>query len=212
MKKISTLILGFLAFSLYSFAQPANDNCSNAITVSIGPDQEFSTLTATTDGPEHPGAACYSFGNNFCNREIWYNVTATATGSIEISTCSSVNYDSRLAVYNPGAACPPVDGDLLACNDDGPGCDNFSSLMNFPVTAGETYLFCIGGYDLDEMGTGTFSITEIATPVAPDNDLCANSELVSVISAEENWRTLDIATLQVNKKVSALTTPLLRCM
>lgn len=166
---------------------PDNDDCSNAIEVMVGIEQEFNSSNASTDGPEHPTAPCFSFGNDFVNSDIWYYFVAPTTGTYELSTCDITVFDTRLAVYEgvPGD-CPLGDEDLISCNDDGAGCGGFTSLLTFEATEGQTYLIRIGGYLESDTGMGLFSLSEIVPPVPPANDVCADSmEIITVVSQEE---------------------------
>lgn len=162
---------------------PDNDACEDAIPVSLGAGQAFTTTGALTDGPDHPDNPCFGFGSLTADNDIWYTFTPDFTGTVEWSTCDMINFDSRLAVYNPGAACPFLDEDLYACNDDGSGCPAFSSLLIFDVEAGETYTLRLGGFSGDS-GFGSFSLIEIVPPVPPANDSCINAEPVEIISRE----------------------------
>jgi Secretion system C-terminal sorting domain len=151
---------------------PENDFCADAIEVFLGAGQDFETTDATTDGPAHPSALCFAFGDDFVNADIWYSFTAPSTGTVEWSTCNMQTWDSRMAVYNAGATCPLSDEDLLVCNDDGPGCDNFTSYLTFDMVEGETYLLRLGGFTVSDTGTGTFDLNEITPPEPPANDSC----------------------------------------
>lgn len=158
-----------------------NDFCSNAFPITTGEDQAFSTLGATTDGPIHPdNSACFGFGDNTAQADIWYTFTPDFTGTVEWSTCNSVNFDSRLAIYGPDVACPVEDGDLHACNDDGSACSDYTSRVIFDVEAGQTFILRIGGYD-GETGTGTFDLVRTSPPTPPANNLCANAERIEVM-------------------------------
>ena len=161
---------------------PDNDDCPDAIEVMLGVDQSFNSTNATTDGPAHPSALCFAFGDDFVNADIWYYFTAPATTTIEWSTCNLITWDTRMAVYQAGATCPLSDGDLLVCNDDGSGCDNFTSYLTFPVEQGETYLLRLGGYLTSDNGVGTFDLNDIVPPEPPSNDVCTeNPDTVSAI-------------------------------
>ncbi|HMN96441.1 MAG TPA: hypothetical protein PKC43_11285, partial [Phycisphaerales bacterium] len=128
-----------------------NDNCANALPIALGA-TAFSTIGATTDGPALPGTCEEGFGLSFVN-DIWYVFTATQTGNLTVSTCGTATYDTRLAAYQ-GTACF---GPLVACNDDGPGCPGFTSLMVVPTTAGQQYLIRIGGFG--GSGSGTVNLS-----------------------------------------------------
>lgn len=53
-KQLLVTSLFVLVFAVVGFAQPANDNCADA-EVLPGPGMySFTTIDATTDGPDHP--------------------------------------------------------------------------------------------------------------------------------------------------------------
>lgn len=162
---------------------PVNDFCANSTEIFLGTDQAFSTLDALTDGPDHPDNPCFGFGSLTAGADIWYTYTPDFTGFVEWSTCNTASFDTRLAVYNPGSACPPVDEDLYACNDDGAACAAFSSSVTFGVVAGETYLLRLGGFGADS-GDGTFNLTMVTPPDPPVNDSCTNAIAVPLLTLE----------------------------
>jgi Secretion system C-terminal sorting domain len=163
---------------------PANNNCANAEVISFVTDFPFTNVGATTDGPAHPNNPCFGFGDNTVQMDIWYSFTAPVTGSAEWSVCNLADFDTRLAVYNAGATCPLSDADLYACNDDGPGCANFTSKVIFDIVQGETYLLRFGGYDGDT-GTGTMNLIDIIPPTPPVNDLCTEPSDAYIVTAEQ---------------------------
>lgn len=129
---------------------PANDNCANATAISGDVNIGFNTTGATTDGPDEP-AACTFFGYSNVGADIWYCWTSQCDGTVVISLCGST-YDTKLAVY-AGCQCPTA-ASAIACNDDSCG---LQSSLNLSVSAGETYLIRIGGYQ-SATGSGTLSI------------------------------------------------------
>ncbi|MCP4836336.1 MAG: hypothetical protein GY895_16395 [Phycisphaera sp.] len=128
---------------------PVNDDCDDAIPVGEEVIQ-FSTLTATANGPELPGSCDEGFGTGF-SPDIWYVIEPDADTGVSVSTCGTVDFDTRLAAYLD------CDGTIVACNDDGEGCPDFSSLMTFQAFAGESYYIRLGGYGT-AVGSGTVSI------------------------------------------------------
>jgi len=128
-----------------------NDDCEDAIEIFNGP-TPFSTLLATTTGPELPPECDEGFGLSFVN-DAWFSYTATCTGEIEVSTCNTANFDTRLAAYTG----PCDDLTLVACNDDGAGCATFTSIMTWNGTEGVTYLIRVGGFGGSGEGTLTVS-------------------------------------------------------
>ena len=127
-----------------------NDNCADATEVEEGT-FIFSTVGATPDGPELPSECDEGFGTAFAP-DVWFLLTPDVDTGVTVSTCGTIDYDSRLAVYLD------CGGALIACNDDGPDCPNYSSLMTFQALAGESYAIRVGGYG-EAVGSGTISIT-----------------------------------------------------
>lgn len=160
---------------------PSNTFCANSIALDLGTGQEFTSVNALTDGPDHDGSPCFAFGSITAVSDIWYTYTPDFTGFVEWSTCNLVDFDTRLAVYSPGSSCPPLAEDLHSCNDDGGGCDAYSSKLIFGVVAGETYLMRLGGYD--GAGSGTFDLTMVTPPDPPVNDDCSNAIAVGLLTA-----------------------------
>ena len=162
-----------------------NDFCAQAIALDLGMDQMFSNVDATQDGPDHPdNVFCFGFNDNTIQTDIWYTFTPTKDTTVEWSTCDQINFDSRMAIYQPGSPCPPSADDLMACNDDGAGCSNFTSRIVFNVIAGETYLLRLGGYNA-ETGSGTFDLFETEPLIPPDNDLCADASEAWLVTAQQ---------------------------
>jgi hypothetical protein len=161
-------------------APPINDDCENATTINGSfTGRVFTTIGATTDGPDHPND-CVSGGTTgeVIWNDVWYNYTPNYTGTAEFTTCNTATYDTKIAVYAPGSPCPPLDGDLVACNDDGDDCAGFTSYVTFDVISGETYKLRIGGWGSGapgESGFGNFSIREAGSVTPPENDNCVDA-------------------------------------
>ncbi len=132
---------------------PSNNTCANAIEIPLG-STTFSTVGATTDGPMLPQTCEEGFGLNFV-QDVWFIHTATFSGMLEVSTCGTASFDTRLAGYQYDANCEVYV--LVACNDDGAGCPLFTSIMQMPIVKGKQYLIRIGGF----MGGGSGVVTLI---------------------------------------------------
>ncbi len=130
---------------------PGNDDCASATPIFDGV-TPFSTVGATTDGPAD--ASCQFDGQTY--EDIWFTYTATCDGDLLVSTCGTAAYDTDLVVYD-GTDCGALS--LLACNDDTTGCAGFTSEVEVPVVAGNDYLIRVGGFDVDDEGTGDLTIT-----------------------------------------------------
>jgi len=169
-----------------SFAQPVNDNCADAIAIGEVEDFAFSTIDATTDGPLHPNSVCSVTGiEDSLYNDIWYLYTATFTGNCFWTLCGTVDFDTKIAVYLPESPCPPVDSNLLTCNEDGQDCDVASEVI-FAVEEGESYLLRLAGYGEEspgEEGTGTFTVREFIPVVA--NDFCQDAIEITLGEGQE---------------------------
>ncbi|MEM7162974.1 MAG: T9SS type A sorting domain-containing protein [Bacteroidota bacterium] len=183
MRVAFSIVLTLLSYAL--LAQPDNDNCEDAMVISDGMSQTLNSVLATTDGPEQPNAACFSFGGDNVHNDIWFLYTASTSGYVEWSTCSSANFDTRLAVYASGVSCPVEDADLLACSDDGISCSNFTSRLLFETNIGETYLLRLGGYVEGDFGEGTFDLMPIPDPEFSNHNNCADADFVAVVTQEQ---------------------------
>jgi hypothetical protein len=132
----------------------------------------FSTVGATTDGPSEPSCG-FCCGDPQIGQDIWYNYTASCTGSLTVSLCGSL-YDTKVALYQ-GTNCP-VTSPPLACNDDYAPC-GLDSQITANVTQGQSYKLRVGGF-LGATGTGTIMIT-CGDIGGPANDDCEDSLSVS---------------------------------
>jgi hypothetical protein len=136
-----------------------NDNCSSATAISGPGPFSFDTVGANTDGP----SACGLF-----TADVWFNWTASASGSFTVSLCGGASFDTEVAVY-AGTSCV---GTQLACNDDFCG---LQSQTSFTAVNGSVYKIRIGGF-AGAQGTGTFTIQP---PAPPSSDDCTGAQLIS---------------------------------
>ncbi|MFM7480340.1 MAG: hypothetical protein ACKO4V_04320 [Planctomycetota bacterium] len=151
---------------------PANNCATSATTVSGSVDSNvnFNTANATTDGPDHPGATCQS-GSDILAKDVWWKIVPERSGALKVSTCGSVSFDNKLAVYNLGTDPAAFDynelaGALVGCNDDGVDCNTtstppttYASELTVTVVAGRTYLIRLGAYADGDSGSGVMRVT-----------------------------------------------------
>ena len=148
--------------------QPANDDCGKAGPIGNVKDQPFDTSCATFDGP----------GRCMASPNIWYRYTAAGTGGVTVSLLGS-SFDTKLAVY-AGTGCYPQSSAMIECNDDFG--NSLASQVTFQGTAGEEYLIEVGGYNADEVGTGTITITGQDEPPAGSKDDCDSAKPVGDVT------------------------------
>src|SRR5688572_25339432 len=109
---ITLLFSSFLA----AFAQPANDLCADAISVSCGDEVEGTNAPATHDNLNGCSSAVASQAG------VWYMFEGT-DDEVTVATCGgSTNFDTELSVYS--GFCGNLS--CVAGNDD--ACDNHSSV------------------------------------------------------------------------------------
>ena len=98
------------------------------------------------------------------DNDIWYVYTATCTGTGTVSTCNDgapetgeADFDTKVAAYE-GCECPAGNESIIGCNDDGPGCTGFTSIMSFDAMEGTCYTIRVGGFGTST-GTGVLAVS-----------------------------------------------------
>jgi hypothetical protein len=138
-----------LLVALTATASAQNDDCANAIPLSVGT-VAFSTVNATTSAPAWP---CANGGT-----DIWYTFAATSNADLRISTCGS-SYDTALEVFT--GTCGALTS--VACNDD--ACGLQSEIIVSNVTTSSPYTIRVGGF-AGASGSGTLQIMHLASSPA----------------------------------------------
>lgn len=147
-----------------------NDDCSNATQIFNG-ETNFISIGAT-------GALVSSCADDDVN-DVWFFYVATCTGTANVNTCGSL-FDTSLQAYS---ACG---GAEIACNDDDCG---LQSAISFPVTAGNSYIIRVAGYD-GATGTGVINVScveEGACAVIPPSEVDVTSAAYLQVIAEDDY-------------------------
>ncbi len=143
--------------------------------------------TDCTDSPDpYDDAQCLGTSLGEMNQDIWFTYTPEVCGVLKASTCSTSSFDTDLVGYHAISCSEKIQ---IACNGDALGCANFTSEMQFPVTAGNKYLIRLGGWDANAFGNG-----EMRLELVPDSTI--GDECVDAISASlgANWLDTSCAT------------------
>ena len=157
------------------FTPPAGDNCPEAVVAVLGSNAFDNSNAGTSYGQSTCG-----FGGAPFTKDVFFTFVAPQTDGYTLQTCdSSAPFDTGIEVWD---ACPEAGGVMLFCNDDGPGCPNFSSFLGADLIAGVTYVIRVGGWNGDT-GATDLNITQGA-PVGPPNDDCADAQVAIVGSNE----------------------------
>ncbi len=128
-----TLPLALLAAAAgTALAQPANDNCANAIPVVEG------TYNGTTVGATRDGTG--SCGSSSTSIDVWYSYMAPFDGQLTLQTCQGATWDTVISVFD---GCPSGGGTEVACVDDGCSVQTF---LQTSMTNGQLYYIRIAGF------------------------------------------------------------------
>ncbi|MCP3918839.1 MAG: hypothetical protein GY711_25100 [bacterium] len=189
----ATAALLFVGTPAFGQALSNQDDCANASVDTRTGDGawDFDNSGATTGPDGQAEGACYSFGTDDIQSDIWFVWEASVDGSVVIDTCASIgtNTDTKIAAY-PGTSCP-ADGSSVACNDDTCG---LLSEISFAVACGESYVIQLGSFPGSTDGTATVTAIQAGTACSPP------------ITETEWTQSVDNTTLQAGS-VACLSSP-----
>lgn len=151
------ILAGFALHSMDDFPEPPepvdNDECETARYVTDG-NWPFTTLGGTTGNDPYNEDQCSGTYLGEMFSDVWFSYIACENGSMTVSTCDLIDFDSDIVVYQ--GSCGSLT--QIACNGDGSGCSGYSSTTTFNVTEGANYLIRVGGWASGSAGTGTLSV------------------------------------------------------
>jgi subtilisin-like proprotein convertase family protein len=162
---------------------PFPDECTTARPVANGT-WEFSTLEATNSTDPYTDDQCSDSILGVMTNDVWFKYEACASGSMTVSTCDIVDFDTDIVMYQ--GTCDSMT--QIACNGDTPGCGGYSSIFTTSVEEGYTYLIRVGGWGITSMGGGDLILDgpegNCSTPCEGDIDddgVVAVADLLAVI-------------------------------
>ncbi len=161
------------------------DECDDPIPAVLG-FNPFDT-TECGDSPDpYDAAQCPATSLGDMNQDIWFTYTPDECGMLKVDTCGTASFDTDLVAYHAISCSEKIQ---IACNGDAPGCANFTSEMQFPVTAGNKYLIRLGGWNDGDFGNG-----ELRLELVPDSTI--GDECIDAIDASLglNWLDTSCAT------------------
>ncbi|MDH5034296.1 T9SS type A sorting domain-containing protein [Chryseobacterium cucumeris] len=158
---------------------PANDDCANAVAITINPDMSCTSITSgTTLGGTSSGVALGSCSGT-ADDDVWYKFIATGTGhTFQLKNVVSVGTASTTSLYAQifsGACGALVSTTCISSNT------NFTNLTG--LTAGQTYYVRVYTYDANSGASfyaNSFDICMGTLPAAPANDECSAAVSLSV--------------------------------
>ena len=158
------LITGDFTICVQEIVAPENDECVDAIVLSVG--ESCTPTTGNLHGATESMEGCA--GYNDAN-DVWYSFVATSNAHI-INVATEI--DVVLEVFN--GACGTMES--LACIDEGYYGESYNSSA---FVIGQTYFVRIYGYFPDELGTGEFTVCVLGLE-PPSNDECEGAIVLSV--------------------------------
>ena len=147
---------------------PPNDNCANAVSLTVNNPCVAGTNTLATNTAPNPAVSC---GNN--TKTAWYSFVATGTSQTVSLTGVSTNFDAAFQVYTKTGNCT-MTAVASGCSDTGGGAGG-SETLAITTVPGTTYYVMVFGTDASN--EGDFCI-QVAGP--PINDLCTNATTLTV--------------------------------
>ncbi len=145
----------------------------------------FSTYTTECSTPSplaYPAPGCAPYFNNVTG-DVWFNFTATFTGSVLVKTQpGAVNpaSDNAMAVYTGNC----ISLTLLACDDNSAGAG--MPLLSIPVVAGTVYYIRV--WTVPPGNTGSFDLC-LSSACTPPNDLPCQAVLVNLGGTASGYNT-----------------------
>ncbi|MGL2966058.1 T9SS type A sorting domain-containing protein [Flavobacterium sp. XGLA_31] len=145
---------------------PANDNCTDAIALTVGgvygDHLTDGTNLGATNSTQADPTTCFGYAGG----DVWYSVVVPASGSLTIETGDSstgeTGLDTVITVYS-GDCTTPIQ---VGCDDDGADTGSYSFLSLTGQTPGATLLIRVYEYNND--GVGGFGISAYDASLSSD--------------------------------------------
>jgi hypothetical protein len=149
------ILAGFAMHNMDELPEPLdNDYCSTAREITDG-DWNFSNIGALSDGDSYSEDQCGGTYLGVMASDVWFKYIACENGSMIVSTCDLVTFDSDIVVYQGDSCDNKVQ---VACNGDGSACGGYTSYVTLNVTEGAQYYIRVGGWSDGSVGSGTLFV------------------------------------------------------
>jgi len=158
-----------------SVATPlANDDCNNAIALTVNADLNCGTVTpgtvvGATGSPDPTAETCFGTADD----DVWYTFVATGTvHQVSLTNVAGSTTDMYHSIYEQGAGCPGLGAEII-CNDA-----DISIISG--LTPGNTYYVRVYTYTSTTGQTSTFDVCVGTPPPPPANDDCGGAIALTV--------------------------------
>ncbi len=162
-QRILLLCIGIVSY-LYCIAQPANNNCAGAISIT-SLDGTCVTGFDNTGATEDIGPGACTAG---ANENVWFSFVADGV-SAEIIVTNGIGTPEVTLIEFPTSACNPADASEIACSADAP------LVLDNDLVIGNTYYVMVA---FSNNADGIFDICIDNPPPAP-NDACITATPIS---------------------------------
>lgn len=155
---------------------PSNDDCANAIPITVPGTYTGTTIGATSEPTTVPTCT----NTSLTQPGVWYQVTGNGSTFIA-DLCNMGSWDSKIFVYQ--GSCGSLTS--VGCNDDnGPGCTGTKASIAWCTTPSTTYYILVTGYSSANNFTLTInSFTQSISITSNTNSICAgNSATISAVA------------------------------
>lgn len=142
---------------------PANDNCANAVSLTVNPDLNCGVVTAGTTVSALPstGVPAPSCGATGVNDDVWYSFVATTTQHvISLLNVTGNSTDMAMSVYS-GASCAALTH--MQCSDP-------NTMAVGGLTVGQRYYVRVWTWSTTVGSSASFNICVGTPPPPPAND------------------------------------------
>jgi hypothetical protein len=153
------ILAAFAMHNMDDLPEPLdNDDCTTAREITWGT-WDVNTVGAQSSGVPVDESQCSDTYMTECDPDVWYRLVACGSGTMSVSTCDTVTFDTDLAVYTGDC------GDLsqVACNGDSSGCGGYSSYLDVSVNEGQVYFVRVGGWQ-GATGSGLLTVSGPGDP------------------------------------------------
>lgn len=160
-------------------APPVNDECANAVALTINPDTNCGNVTSgTTSGGTSSGVALGACTGT-ADDDVWYKFTATSTShTYQLKNIVSVGTSASTSLYSQvfSGVCGTLTSTTCITSNT-----NFTLLSG--LTVGQTYYVRIYNSNANSgasLYSNTFDICIGTLPAAPSNDECSGAVSLTV--------------------------------
>ncbi|TXI68054.1 MAG: T9SS type A sorting domain-containing protein [Flavobacterium sp.] len=156
-------------------APPANDECVNAVALTVNPDLACGTVTAgTTQAATDSGIEPTFTVSGTPDNDVWYSFVATGSAHrislLNLVAVTGFSTDMGIAVFDGTGTCSALT--LVGSSD--PETYNLTGL-----TPGTTYYVAVYGWGAAPGAVANFNICVGTPPAPPANDECVNAIAIS---------------------------------